>query len=62
MRQLAVEPLTRAAFAPFGDVIEMEASISRRSDGGLMAYIVTSKQSCIGSAPTVGLRHRHAAP
>jgi probable biosynthetic protein (TIGR04098 family) len=34
------------------DRIEMEASISRKSDGVLMAYIMTEKDACGGSAAT----------
>ena len=39
-RALRVEPLTRAAFAPFGDVIEVDSAINRYAvnDGSAMRF------------------------
>lgn len=59
VRALRVEPLTRAAFAPFGDVIEVDSAIDRYAvnDGTAMRFhdLASIDTSLEGGQPLVSI-------
>ena len=59
MREIFVQPLTREAFAPFGDVIETEGAHRFPINHGQLSFKVKSFVPPVPPSPTNGLKHTY---